>query len=202
MPTAAKVAVVDATGKVLDTRWSTPPTANGRRTKPSRSSRSSSKARRGAHCHRQRHGEPRDRADDRRAHSQGRRRAQLHDRERGGRVGLLRKQARRGGISAVRRQPPLRCVHRQKIAGPAGGAGEDRPQGHRRGAVSARYAAKGAGREPERRGRGLRQCRRRGPQHRLPLAAHARGRSQQDHRQRTSSPSARRTACSPRAVSF
>ena len=35
----------------------------------------------------------------------------------------------------------------------------------------------------ERRGRGLRQCRRRGPQHRLPLAAHARGRSQRDHRQ-------------------
>ena len=33
---------------------------------------------------------------------------------------------------------------------------------------------KRAGREPERRGRGLRQCRRRGPQHRLPLAAHAR----------------------------
>ena len=41
----------------------------------------------------------------------------------------------------------------------------ERPQGHRRGAVSARHAAKAARRGAERRGRGLRQRRRRGYQH-------------------------------------
>ena len=41
----------------------------------------------------------------------------------------FRKQARRGGISAVRRQPPLRRVSiARRLHGPAGGAGEDRPQ--------------------------------------------------------------------------
>ena len=138
-----KVAVIDATGKVLGTRWSTPPTASGRRTE------AITKLAQLVKKHGVEHIAIGNGTASRETEQmtvelihRGRRRSQLHDRERGGRVGLLRKQARRGGISAVRRQPPLRRVHRQKIAGPAGGAGEDRPQGHRRGAVSARYAAK------------------------------------------------------------
>ena len=100
-------------------------------------------------------------------------RSELHDRQRGGRVGLFRKQARRGGVSAVRRQPALRGLDCKTIAGPARGVGQDRPQGHRRGAISARHAAKAPERNARGRGGGLRQRGRRGCQHRIALAAQA-----------------------------
>ena len=70
-----------------------------------------------------------------------------------------------------------RGVHRPAAPGPPGGAGEDRPQGHRRGPVPARYAPGPAGRGPGRRGGGLRQRRGRGREHRLPLPAAAGGRA-------------------------
>ena len=61
----------------------------------------------GASRHRQRHGQPRDGGDGRRADPRSGRRCLLYDRQRGGGVGLFRVQARRRGIPAVRRQPPL-----------------------------------------------------------------------------------------------
>ncbi len=95
--------------------------------------------------------------------------------KRGGRVGLLRQPAGRGGVPRVRREPAQRRVHRPAAAGSAGGAGEDRPQGHRRGAVSARYARRSSWtRRSERRGRGLRQRGGRGREHGFPLASAAR----------------------------
>ena len=92
---------------------------------------------------------------------------QLYDGQRGRGLRVLRQQAGGGGVSRVRREPPQRRVHRPADAGPPGGAGEDRPQGHRRGPVPARHAPEAAGRGPERRGGGLRQRRGRGREHRL-----------------------------------
>ena len=63
----------------------------------------------------------------------------------------------------------------RRLQDPPGGAGEDRPQGHRRGPVPARHAAQAAGRGPLRRGGGLRQRRWRGCEHPLGVPAGARG---------------------------
>ena len=94
------------------------------------------KTRRGAHRHRQRHRQPGDRADDG-GDAAGPSGRQLYDRQRGGRVGVLRRQAGGGGVPGLRREPALGHLHRPAVTGPAGGAGEDRPQGHRRGPVPA-----------------------------------------------------------------
>ena len=66
-----------------------------------------------------------------------------------------------------------RRVDRAAAAGPAGRAGQDRPEGHRRRPVSARHAGEGARRGARRRGRGVRQRRRRGPQYGFRSAAAA-----------------------------
>ena len=60
-------------------------------------------------------------------------------------VGIFRLQACGGGISSVRPDPAERRLHRPPASGPSGGAGKNRSQGHRRGAVSARHAQKAAG---------------------------------------------------------
>lgn len=95
-----------------------------------------------------------------------------------GRLRLFRLAAGGGGISAVRCQPAQRGLHRAAAAGPTGRAGQDRPEGHRRRSVSARRAGKAARRSALRRGGGLRQRRRRRSEHGLPLPAAARGRSE------------------------
>ena len=74
---------------------------------------------------------------------------------------------------AVRREPAQRRLHRPAAAGPSGRAGEDRPQGHRRGAVSARLPGEAPGRGPLRRGGGLRQRRGGGREHGVPQPAAA-----------------------------
>jgi uncharacterized protein len=61
-------------------------------------------------------------------------------------------------------------------AGPAGRAGQDRPQEHRRGPVPARRQPERAGAHAGRRGRRLRERRGRGPEHRQrPLLARVSG---------------------------
>ncbi len=72
----------------------------------------------------------------------------------------------------------------RRMQDPPGGAGEDRPQGHRRGAVSARYAPEAAGRDADRRGGGLRQRRGRGREHRLRQPAGPGVRPERRHRQK------------------
>ena len=139
--------------------------------------------RRGPHRHRQRHRQPGDRADDGGAHQAAGRRRQLHDRQRGGGLGLLRLQAGRGGVPRLRREPAKRRVHRPAAPGSPGRAGEDRPQEHRRGTVPARHAPGPAGRDPLRRGGGLRQRGGGGSQHRLRPPAVLRGGAEQHHRQ-------------------
>ena len=98
-----------------------------------------------------------------------------------GGVRVLGEQARRRGIPAVRCEPPLGGVDRAALAGPARRACEDRSQGHRRGAVSARYAAKAARRSAQRCDGGLRQRRGRGHQHGLFVSFAARFRPGRDH---------------------
>ena len=59
------------------------------------------------------------------------------------------------GVPPVRCQPAQRGVYRPPFAGPAGRAGQNRPQGSRRGPVPARYAPKAPERDAGRRGGGL-----------------------------------------------
>ena len=101
----------------------------------------------------------------------------------GGGVSLLRLQAGRGGVPRLRREPAKRRVHRPAAPGSPGRAGEDRPQEHRRGPVPARHAPGPAGRDPLRRGGGLRQRGGGGSQHRLRPLAVLRGGAEQHHRQ-------------------
>ncbi|EWS63111.1 hypothetical protein Y695_03657 [Hydrogenophaga sp. T4] len=140
-------------------------------------------ARREPDRHWQRHRQPRDRQTGRRpdqADPEGHRcqpplpRHAEGGGERGGRFGVFRERIRLAG-NARRGREPARCrFHRAPPAGPAGRAGEDRPQEHWRGPVPAR-------REPERTrahagSGGRRLCERcgRGPQHRQRAAAVAR----------------------------
>ena len=125
----------------------------------------------------------------------------LHGGQRGGGVGLLGLQAGGGGIPAVRRLAAQRGFHRAAAAGPAGGAGQDRPQGDRRRAVPARHAAKAAGRGAGRRGGGLRQPGRGGPEHRQRLAALLCSGGSARRWPKTSSPTGRRTAALSPAAS-
>ena len=64
----------------------------------------------------------------------------VHDCQRGGGLGILRQPAGRRGVPPVRRESEKRGVHRPAAPGPPGRAGKDRPQGHRRGPVPARHA--------------------------------------------------------------
>ena len=81
----------------------------------------------------------------------------------------------------VRRESPVCRIHCPAPPGPSGGAGEDRPQGHRRGTVPARHAPQAAGRGFERCGGGLCERRGRGREYRLPLPASACGGAERDH---------------------
>ena len=95
-------------------------------------------------------------------------RRELYDRQRGGASVYSASKLAAEEFPRVRREPAQRRVHRPAAPGPPGGAGEDRPQGHRRGPVPARHAPGPAGRGPGRRGGGLRQRGGRGCEHRLP----------------------------------
>jgi uncharacterized protein len=86
--------------------------------------------------------------------------------QRGRRLGLLGQRVRQRRAARRGRQPARRRQHRAAPAGPAGRAGQDRPQEHRRGPVPARRQPERAGAHAGRRGRGLRQRRGRGPEHR------------------------------------
>ena len=77
--------------------------------------------------------------------------------------------------------PQIRCVHCAAASGPAGGACEDRSHGHRGGTVPARYAAGQARRDAHGSCRGLRERRRRGYKHCLAVASSARVRPDEDH---------------------
>ena len=86
---------------------------------------------------------------------------------RGRRLRVFGVGAGRGRAARHGRVPARRRVHRPAAAGPARGAGEDRAEVDRRRAVPARRHGREAGPQPRRRGRGLRERRGRGRQHRL-----------------------------------
>ena len=71
--------------------------------------------------------------------------------------------------------------HRPAAPGPPGGAGEDRPQIHRRGPIPARHAPGQAGRGAGWGGGGLRERGGGGREHRLRAAAHPGGRAERHH---------------------
>ena len=73
-----------------------------------------------AHRHRQRHRQPGDRADDGGAHPPPGGKPAVHDRQRGGGLGVLRQQAGRRGVPPVRREPEKRGVHRPAAPSPGG----------------------------------------------------------------------------------
>ena len=174
--TGVKVAVVDATGKLVDTATVYPheprrdwdgslahaaPAVRETRREPDR--------------HRQRHGQPRDRqAGGRPDQAAGQGRAAEHPEgggERGRRFGVFGQRIRFAGNARRGREPARRGQHCAPPAGPAGRAGEDRPQEHRRGPVPARREPERTGAHAGRGGRGLRERRGRGPQHRQRAAA-------------------------------
>ena len=157
-----KVAVVDPTGKVLDTAVVYPTFSKAKRAEAIETLRRLMDRVRGdAHRPRQRHGLARDgghglasccgRSTARPIRSSRRRAAFVYSALAAG----------GGGISGVRCQSAQRGLHRAAAAGPAGRAGQDRPEGHRRRSVSARRAGKAARRGALRRGGGSRQRRRR-----------------------------------------
>ena len=98
----------------------------------------------------------------------------------GRRLRLFRLRAGGQRVPRPRRQPARRRVHRPPPAGPAGRARQDRAQGHRRRPIPARRRPDRARPLARCRGGGLRQLRRRRRQHRLRAAAGARLRPQQD----------------------
>ncbi|MCY1432590.1 hypothetical protein D9M71_485920 [compost metagenome] len=96
--------------------------------------------------------------------------------QRGRRLGVYGVRTGGQGIPGSRRLPARRRLHRPPPAGPAGRAGEDRAEVHRRRPVPARRVPAEAGAQPGRGGRGLRERRGRGCEHRLrrPAGAHFR----------------------------
>ena len=170
-----KVAVVDATGKVLDTTVVYPTFGESRKQEAiDKLSQLIDKYDVAPSCHRQRHGLARDGGDGRRADPQ----------KLGGGVSyMIVNEAGASVYSASKLAAEefpqydvnlrSRRLDRAAAAGPAGRAREDRPEGHRRRPVSARHAGEGARRRARRRGRGLRQRRRRGSQYGLRSAAAA-----------------------------
>ena len=140
--TGCKLAVVDETGRVLETGvgYFTLPNHEAQKPQSKSADFGHDPPPQGHGCrHRQRHGLPRERTVHRvpAAGSAGR---GLRHRQRGGRERLLGFQTGGEGISGIRRFAQKRGFHRAAHAGPACRAGEDRPEGHRRGAVSARSA--------------------------------------------------------------
>ena len=94
--------------------------------------------------------------------------------ERGRGLGLFGQRIRVAGNARCRREPARRGQHRAAPAGPAGGTGEDRSQVHRRRPIPARRQPGRAGAHAGSRGGGLRQFGRRGPQYRQRSVAGAR----------------------------
>ena len=91
--------------------------------------------------------------------------------QRSRRLGLFGLGLRRGRISRVGCQPARRRLHRPASARSAGGVGEDRSQGDRRRPISARCQPTSAGAFARCDRRRLRQCRGRGRQHGIGAAA-------------------------------
>ena len=108
-----------------------------------------------------------------------------------GRLGLLGLQDRPRGVPRPGRDRARRGLDRPAAAGPAGRAGQDRPQGDRRRPVPARRQPEAAGRDAGRRGGVGGEPRRRRRQHGLAVAAGVRGGHQGDRRPRTSSSTAK-----------
>ncbi len=176
--TGCKVAVVDATGKVLETATVYPHAPrNDWDGTLAILAKLCAKHRGGPDLDRQRHRQPRDRQAGRRPDQEAAgAQADQGDGLRGRRLGVLRLRAGRPRIPGHGRVAAWRGVHRPPPAGPAGRAGEDRPEIHRRRPVPARRVAAEAGALAGCGGRGLRERRRRGRQHRLrrPAGAHLR----------------------------
>ena len=180
--TGVKVAVVDGTGKVRRHRHHLPARAAPAlgRGASTTLARLAAAAPRRAGRHRQRHRLAGDRPAGRRP-DQAPPGAQADQGGglRGRRVGLLRLGLRLGGTARPGRLAARRGLHRPAAAGPAGRAGQDRPEVHRRGAVPARRGRGQAVALAGRRGRGLRERGRGGREHRLAAAA---GPGLRDHR--------------------
>ena len=100
----------------------------------------------------------------------------------GRRLGLFGLRAGGQGVPGRRCEHPRRRLHRAAPAGSAGRAGQDRAQGHRRRPVPARCRPGGPRPLARRRGGGLRQLGGRRREHGLGAAAHARVGPQQDAR--------------------
>ncbi len=102
---------------------------------------------------------------------------QVIEKSRGQRSRRLRvfgQRIRLAGNARRGREPARRGQHRAPPAGPARRTREDRPQIHRRGPVPARREPERPGAQPGHRGRGLREQRGCGPEHRQRAAAGAR----------------------------
>ena len=151
--------------------------------------------------HRQRHRQPRNRqAGAGRDQALPGTAADQDRRLRSRRLGLFRLRTRGAGNSRSRRVDSRRRVDRPPPAGPAGRAGQDRAEIHRRRPVPARRLANQAGAQPRCRRRGLRERRRRRCQYRLGAAAHPHLRPQRQGWPPTSSATATPTAPSARAM--
>ncbi len=171
--TGCKIAVVDATGKLVATETIYPH-------EPKRqwdqslavAAQAVHATQRRADRHWQWHRQPRDRQARRRG-DQGDAGQQAAEGggQRGRRFGVFGLGIRRQGIPGAGRVAAWRGVDRAAPAGPAGGVGEDRAKGDRRGPVPARRRPVPAGARAGCEGRGLRQRGRRVRQHRLGGAA-------------------------------
>ena len=142
--TGCKVAVVDATGKLLETTTIYPhQPRNDWQGSLATAGADGRAAWRRADLDRQRHREPRDRQARRRGDQADRvedagTEVEQDRRQRSRRLGLFGVGIRRRRISRAGREPARRRLHRPAPARPAGRAGEDRSQVDRRRPISAR----------------------------------------------------------------
>ena len=153
--TGCKLAVVDATGKVLDTTVIYP-TAPQNKVAEAKAvlkkliqkygitliggaEKAHPEIRHYPDFPGKRHGLPGIGAGDRRSDQRASRSREIRDRKRGGRFRLLCQQAGHGGVPEFRRGAAKRGFHREKEKAPgsAGRAGENRSEIHRRGPVPA-----------------------------------------------------------------
>ena len=107
-----KVAVIDGTGKVLDTTVVYP--TYGERQKKEAIARLTAMCRKHGVAHIAIGNGTASRETEQMTVEmlRGSAGGQLHDRQRGGRVGILRRKAGGGGVPGVRREPALRHLHR------------------------------------------------------------------------------------------